>query len=734
MSGRRYSFMVSTILASALASPAAWGQNVVPAAENSDIGSDIVVTAQKRSERLQDVPMAVSAVSADTLLERNQTRVTDYFASIPSLNATSQGNGQTNISIRGVTTGQSTNPAVGIVIDDVPYGASTVLGYASRILPDLDPAALARIEVLRGPQGTLYGASSIGGLLKFVTREPSTSEIDGRVQADINSVAHGEVGYGLRGSLNLPLSDTLAVRASGFYRRDGGYIDNRTTGENDVNGADAFGGHFIGLWKPSETVSLKVAALLQNIEGDGTAEVDGNYLLQPTIGNYTQTRIADTGDYKIKVRLYSATVNVDLGGVDLTSITGYGINLYTGILDASPQRGASAFTHFGVRNAATSNYFRTKKFSQEVRLASSGSNTIDWLVGGFYTKEDTSAVQIANAIDQNSGVVAGNLFTVVFPTTLREIAGFADATIHFTDKFDIQLGGRYSENRQTYEETDTGALYPGNNFVSARSDDNAFTFLVTPRYRFSSTLMAYARVASGYRVGGPNAGAAMGFPATYGSDTTINYEVGLKGSTSDRLFSYDLSAFYVDWKDIQIAARDPVSGFLYFLNGNAASSKGIEASLTLRPSKGLTIAANGALNDAQLDADMPIGGGAGFKGDRLPLSSRFTGSVTIDQEFTVSDSIDGFVGATVAHVGSRLAEFTRDTTLVRMKYPEYTTFDLRAGLKTAQWSANLFVSNLTDKRGIVGGSSRLSTTTFAAPYAISYIRPRTVGLSLARNF
>ncbi len=161
-----------------------------------------------------------------------------------------------------------------MTIDDVPFGASTNLG-GGRAVPDIDPGDLQRVEVLRGPQGTLYGASSLGGLLKFVTRDPATDDLGGQLQASSSDVVNGDdLGYSVRGSVNVPLGDTFAVRASGFFRRDPGYIYNVQTGESSINSADADGGRLTALWRLSDQWSVKVSALIQEIDGDGATSVD----------------------------------------------------------------------------------------------------------------------------------------------------------------------------------------------------------------------------------------------------------------------------------------------------------------------------------------------------------------------------------------------------------------------------------------------------------------------------
>ena len=717
----------------ALATGTAWAQG--PATEGAD--AEIVVTAQKRVERLQDVPLAVSAVTAEAFLRRGQSKLQDYFATVPGLNISAQGNGQTNIAIRGVTTGQTTNPAVGIVIDDVPFGSSSALGYASRILPDLDPASLSRVEVLRGPQGTLYGASSIGGLVKFVTADPSTSELSGRAEIGVNSVAHGEAGLSGRGSINLPVSDSLAVRASGFYRRDGGYVDNVTTGEKDVNRINAYGGHVAALWTPTELLSVKLAALIQNVEGKGSSEVDANYLLQPQLGALRQARVPGADHYEIAARLFYGTINYDLGPATLTSVTSYGTSSYEASVESTFRFGDLAAAVYGVPGAALENDFFTKKLSQELRLTSSGEGPIDWMIGGFYTRERTAADQNVVALTAG-GAPSGLVIGTLFPTKFRELAAFGSVTVKLGERFDIQAGGRYSGNRQRYTEIGSGPL-TGDYVLAQNSRDTKFTYHITPRFRFSRDLMLYARVATGYRVGGPNPiasadAAAVGAPTEYGPDTTTNYEIGLKGSLLDRRVDFDLSFYRIDWKDIQLGLTNPANGYYYFVNGPSARSQGIEASWTLRPADGLSMVLNGAYNKARLTRDLPAGSGFGFDGDRLPFSARFTGSASVDQDIPLTDAVTGFVGGTISYVGRRLGEFGAGATNPRVVYPDYTQLDLRAGARFTGWTATVYATNLTDRRGVVGVSNNSRRPSVTSSYGVNYIRPRTIGVTLAKEF
>src|ERR1700678_1267405 len=263
--------------------PLALAADNSPSASNENL-AEIVVTAEKREERLQDVPVPVTVISTEDLLNTNHQRLQDYYTTVPGLNLVS-GDGASSLAIRGITTGGGStgNPTVGVTIDDVPFGSSSGLLAFGGQIPDIDPSDLARVEVLRGPQGTLYGASSIGGLLKYVTVDPSTEGFSGRMQADANSVYNGNgPGYVVRGAVNIPLTDTLAVRASAFTRRDAGYIDDPFIGRDGVNRADVNGGRVSLLWRPSADLSLKIGALLQDTRGFGSAYVGSSFDVNQT--------------------------------------------------------------------------------------------------------------------------------------------------------------------------------------------------------------------------------------------------------------------------------------------------------------------------------------------------------------------------------------------------------------------------------------------------------------------
>ena len=696
--------------------------------------SEIIVTAEKRDERLQDVPVPVTALKADTLLEQNAVRLQDYYASVPGLSMRTSDFGWPLLSIRGLTTGGYSNPTVAVTVDDVPYGSSTAIANGEEV-PDIDPSDLARIEVLRGPQGSLYGASSLGGLLKYVTVDPSTSGFSGQVEAGVSNVVNGaQEGYTARAAVNLPITDTLAIRVSGFVRRDPGYIDNVLTGQNGVNKVEAYGAFLSALWKPSEDFSLKFTTLLQNSKGFGLPIVD----LGQGLGPLRQNDIAGTGGSNIDLEAHALTLKAKLGGIDLTSVSGFNIKKYKDSQDFSYGLGTYTDSVFGVTGTPQVERDHINRFTEELRLSSSIGQHIDWLAGVFYDYESSHYLDQFLATVPATGEIQGIFAYAPVPNTFTEYAGFADLTYHFTDDFDVQLGGRESHNHQTLNETISGpytevllgvpspVVYP-----ETDSSSSSFTYLLTPRYKISPDLMVYARFASGYRPGGPNYNVG-GVPLEYGPDKTQNYEIGMKGDALEHRFSFDTSLYYINWDDIQLQLINPTTYLTYYSNGSRAKSEGVELSVAMRPVSGLSLSAWVTWNEAVLTQPLPPASTAyGAVGDSLPYSSRWSANSSVNDEFPLNQFLTGFIGGDLSFVGERPGVFgsTSATSTERQFFPSYTKTDLRTGVKYDTWTLNFYVNNVADRRGLIGGG--LGTY---IPYAFEYIQPRTAGLLVSKTF
>jgi len=690
---------------------------------------EVVVTAQKRGqELLQDVPVPVTVLDANQLAQYDQTRLEDYFTDVPGLSFQKNSYGAL-LSIRGLTAGNYGNPTVGIVVDDMPYGATINPGYAP-YAPDLDPSDLARIEVLRGPQGTLYGASSLGGLIKYVTLDPSTAEVTGRLQVGTTRISGGDAfGYNVRGSANVPLNSQFAVRVSGFSRQDPGYIDNIRTGQHGVNEVLADGGRLAALWRLSDAFSVKLSASLQDIRPRGSEVVDASLG-----GGFQQAFVRGAGASERRTQAYSATINGKLGSVELVSITGYGKDKSSAVDDGGPFYSAMADSFFQADASSVVAALDVEKFTQEVRASLPIGSAIQWALGGFYTHERFGSDWHVFANDGLTGAQAGALLAVNGPATYEEYAAFTNLTFDITDRLDLQLGGRLSEVDEGFSSLRYGPLSPifygadPSIVPEARTHDSSFTYLLTPRFKISLDTMLYARLASGYRPGGGNINCNAEVPCKFDADTSRNYEIGIKGELGDRTISYDASVYYIDWKDIQVTLFNPDFGVTYQDNAGGAYSRGAELSVEARPLRGLTVSAWVSYNDAKLSRDLPSDSlGFAREGDRLPYSSRISGNLSIDKEFPLWADVGGFVGASLIYVGDRKGAF-ESAPLVRSTFPAYVQWNLRSGIKYESWKVDAFVNNLTDKRAIIADGNELSPSLF------NYTRPREIGLSLTKSW
>jgi outer membrane receptor protein involved in Fe transport len=706
---------------------------------------EIVVTAQKRGEKLIDVPVPVTAVDSQTLLKQNLVRVEDFGSRIPGLAVA--GAALDQISIRGINTGSGTNPTIAVTVDDVPVVSATSI---SSVYPDIDPSELDRIEVLRGPQGTLYGAASLGGLIKMVTKDADPNEFSGRVELGYADVKGGASGTSERGALNVPLwKDKLGLRVSGFRRDDPRWIDNVNPllNQDNVNKSRTQGGRVALFFRPVDQLTINLSHFQQSVadRDDDRTEVTGFPTDYKPVRGYFVTNTAPTSNLT-KLRVNEARVNYDFGPVALTSVSGW-----------------SKFSNFADRDLTTTFPFvlgaitpdapdgsavrlkdgnGVKKFTQEVRLASQGDTKLQWLVGAFYTDEDITT-------DQNLQVFtpSGSLFSDVVdfpnPATYKEKAVFADVTYKFTDQFDLQVGGRYSKNKQTYRQntisTDAAADFFGPTAVGdvQRSSDHAFTWLVTPRYKINKDMMVYARIASGYRPGGPNI-SVPGAPASYDSDSVVNYELGFKGFAFDRTVTIDASIFDIEWKDIQLL-NTSANNLTYIDNGGKARSRGVEVAGQWAPGGGWVVSANATYTNAELTEaiDVPAGGSGviGEKGTELPYTPKFASNLGIEKSFDLPRDLRLTLGGNWSHIGKRnsllrstLAPVERQGAL---KMPAYNVVDLRADLTDGKWDLSVYVRNLANGKGVLYIDDRQGavTTTNA-----NFINPRTVGVLVARNF
>ncbi|MBW4330768.1 TonB-dependent receptor [Stakelama sp. CBK3Z-3] len=700
--------------------------------QRTQAGGEIVVTAQKRAERLLDVPQSITAMPAEHLERLQATQLRDYANTVPALSFTTSGVGQSQISLRGVTTGTDAGPTVGIYVDDVPFGSSSAFANAASLGLDAGLFDLDRIEVLRGPQGTLYGASTMGGVLRYITVQPDLLAYGGQARAGISYTDGGGANYDGAAALNVPfVSDKAALRASGFYTHDDGFIDDPTRGEDGIGRSRIYGGRLDLLIQPSSELSVRLTAFAQNIYRDGTATADYTLAGDPIAGKREQGRVL-AEPFEQRFRLVSGTIAYDFGGAELTSISSYQTVRSRYRQDISPVYVpllGSLGLNFGA--VAADNERSIDKFTQELRLASSDTGTVEWLVGGFYTHEDTGNGQVLAPYVTSGSLSPADLFTVETPSTYEEIAGFGNVTVHFTPAFDVTGGMRYAHNNQWFEQIGSGLLI--GSLPKAKAKDDIVTWLANARYHFSRNAVAYVRFATGYRPGGPNfvasdpATGELLAPATFDPDTLKSYELGFKGKTADKTFGIDAALYHIDWKDIQAASA--AAGIGVLVNAGKAKIDGGELTLRADPARNVNFSAAFAYQHARLAADEPLLGAK--EGDHLPNVPRY--SVAINGDWTGKQmNLRPTFGATLRFVSDRVASFDANPNLPQYRLPSYASLDLRAGVSLGLVDARLFVRNLFDTQGQLSAQTALSV--LGGPAQVALLQPRTIGLSISSHF
>lgn len=723
------------------AAPFVWQQSPALDAGNSSASDEntletIVVTAEKRVERLQDVPMSVTALSGAEL-DRLQARdFSDYAALVPGLSLQTAQPGNTRLTLRGQNAGGD-GSTVAVYIDESPFGSSNALANGGFNTGDFDTWDMQRIEVLRGPQGTLYGANSEGGLLKFVTNAPVLGSLSGAAEVTGESVDHGSKGGDVHATLNLPLGDIAAFRISGFEQDVPGYVNDPLSGARDLNDGHKEGGRASLLVDPTDALSIRLTADSQQAKYNGTNLVDINPVtLQPLYGNLTQERSLQEPS-SFKYENYNATIDWSPGPLSVLSSTSYSILDTDTDLDATPLYGGLAGALFGLPSAGAllDDNVSLDKFTQEIRLTSPSTNTLEWQVGGFYTRETSVLNEHLNAVTLPSASLLGLVEQPLLDSVYKETAGFGDLTYHFNPQFEIQVGGRYSHNEQTFAQTTTfnSLISPTPQYVPGSSNGNVFTYSVAPSWHLDANTMVYARVATGYRPGGPNdvpPAAPPAVPREYAADKTTNVELGIRSTQLDGIFSIDVAVYHVNWKDIQLL--ELVDTFNINANGGTARTQGLEWTFGYVPLRGLKFQWIGAFTEANLTSPAPALYAS--SGDSLPYVPKWTTALDGQYEWSAFASFKAFVGATWSYVGSRSSDFasyaaTPTANPVQVGLPSYNTTAVRLGLENDRYRVMLYGKNLSDARGITDYAS------YGSPYnTISVIQPRTVGLALSAKF
>jgi len=721
--------LLITVAAGALLLPvAAFAQDAQPATAQTPVAGDdeIVVTAQKREERLQDVPISISVVGGEQMQQSGASQLADYAAYVPGFQVDNAGSpGRSTLSLRGVAP-IGPSATVGIYLDDAPIGSSGIYNRAQTFSLDLLPYDVEQIEVLRGPQGTLYGASSIGGLLKYVTVQPDLNKFSVRAGGEVFTIAHGsDAGWAASGLVNVPIvADKLAISGSYARRKTPGFIDNVLTGEKDVNSAVQQGARVALLWKPDNKFTLKLSGLWQRTESDNFGilyETQGSPTPLAPGASWLSTNSQLPEPFHSDFKFVSGTASYDLGFAELASTTSYS---ELKILETS-----DASRVYGVIWGGLANYpanLHQKKWTEEVRLTSASSNRFEWQLGFFYTDEDNNHSQVVRALDASGQPLAPfDPFAIVgLPNTYKEYAVFGNATVKFGEVFHVTGGLRWARNDQTFTQSTQIPLLGLNSGGDGSSSEDIVTWSVSPQININRDTMLYVRAASGYRPGGPNI-ALPGFPATVTSEKVTSYEAGIKARFLDRKVTFNAAAFLLDWNDLQVAQAF-ANGINGLVNAGTAQSKGVEAQLLIQPVPGFSVGGNFAYTDAKCTQTTPNC----TDGDQLPNVPKLAAGMTADYDWALSGSTRAHVGGAVRIVGDRISAVASDPLSVPVD--GYATFDLNASVTfDSKWTLRAYARNLTDSQGRI----TTSVATVNPGYLSTVpVQPRTLGLALDLAF
>ena len=752
---------VSAQEAPAPAQPAATGRSVELDA--------VVVTAQKRKEDASKVPISISVLRGDDLQAQHITDITDITRNVPNVAFSSQGlggagAGLSNIQIRGVASAAGSN-TTGIYMDDVSMTTRNIfsLGSAEPKFFDLD-----RIEVLRGPQGTLYGAGSMGGTVKFVSNQPDLKATSSDFYSELSNTRGGGTNWQLTAVHNRPLvPGEVALRIGVLKGRTSGYIDQvDSTGAQVASNINDEKDSVLKLalkWAPTPALSITPALFHQEVR---TGDIDASYLDLPA--NKTSKIVREPGVDRLTVP--SLTVAYDLGGADLTSISSYFRRIFNrtqdgttvnsqyigSVLDDTSGSPAGLGAAVAALPSAVLLNNLVNQFSQEIRVASKpyepGKSPLTWIAGAYYSNLRTTLYDNEPVYGINDTFAAFNadpvdLLGFAMPNDMvyqslrryqtQQVALFGELTYHFTPTLYGTVGLRTLKSKETLDQDLNYYFADGPQHIDRSGRGHATTPKVALTWEVDPTQTVYANAAKGARLGSvnrfipsgvcgqdlQNQGLTNGVPDSYGPDSLWSYEVGSKSKLLGNRLLVNLAAFYIDWKRMQQNVQLPICGFDYETNIGSAKSVGYEVEIKGKPTANLMLGFAGGYTSAQVTSDVPLLNVE--KGDPIAGVPRYNAALTIDYNFEIRGDIGGFVRASSNWVGPSHGSLVKSDP--DYQRPSYNTVNLSVGANYNAWQFTVFAKNLFNNQKVI---QRPNVEFVNEGYRL---RPLTVGMSLSAS-
>jgi iron complex outermembrane recepter protein len=752
------------------------------AEENGNQLMEVVVTATKLgSANVMDVPASIQAISGETLQQQGASGIMSIAGQVPGLSIQDLGPGDKKYVIRGInSTGASTT--------GVYFGEAVIssingddAGDGGGMQTDIRLYDMDRVEVLRGPQGTLYGASSMSGTIRFIPKSPDMNEIDGYLTSEGSTTEHASGNYNFNGALNLPIVDgVLSLRMVGWKLYDSGYIDQVRVGEgvtannsagqptpvtplgfrSNANDDDVGGGRAILRYQPFDDLTVDLNYLSQTETSDGSSRFTPPGVTAFSGGPIAPIQGCDLCNTDVTqspwtddIKLFGATMNYKTTFGLLTATTNQ-LNRQTEFeFDSTP-----ILISFGIPVPAETMEPRSRELnSTEIRFASDLQSPVNFVAGVFRQHDErdlavhvitTNALGLPNGVFSSSNAndalsnpgVGTTFFGSLDHRDDTQYAGFGEATWKISEGWTVVAGIRYFTENLTGYQTQTHPFggFPGSPNLVPIPDPNETFHKVTWKgnlsYKFSESLLTYGTVSTGFRAGGlnPQNEPFEPIPGAYAPDTLINYELGAKGRVANGLFDYQTDVYLINWSNIQVQETTPDGAFTYLGNAGKAQVKGVEFQFDLRPIEYLTLSLSGSYQDAYLvEGATPEQYAAnptlGLTGDNIPNVPKFQGYAGFDYTRPIDGGWDAVIAGDLTYRGAVDAYFTSNK--FNLPLDSYTLVGVRLGLIKGPWSVTLFARNLTDERAQVS-----AINTVQDPHALLTVQPRTIGITATRKF
>jgi iron complex outermembrane recepter protein len=706
---------------------------------------ELVVTATKRETTMKDTPAAIAAVSGDAVRESQSFSLESFTRLDPSIQVNNRGVGDNQIIVRGIAS--SGKPTVGLYYDEAVITGLGLDGGSDN-QPNIQLHDLERIEILKGPQGTLFGAGSMSGTVRFITNKPDLANQSFAFTGSAASVKDGNELYQGEAVANLPIvSDKLGLRAVAWGDTGGGYIEQERNGtlHEDVNDQTVWGTRLTLGAKLTQALRLTLMGLYQESEADGSQYFE--------FGRGAYRNISPTQEpFEDEIKLFSAVADYDVGFGTFTGTVSYMERQLYLSRDSTPT--ANRFD-LGVDLA----YHQDQDISNlasEFRFSSAFDGPAQVVAGVFYAEQESDARNAALVADRTTGlarcrfhadcVAAGfardDVNSATGNVSIDQFAAFAETTYEVTQKLGATVGLRYYTADIGQRTISTQALrHPVFSPVQAadvlsldeETSENEMSYNFALTYKLTGDTTLYSRIASGFRPGGANdsdAAAQQGViaPDKYESDTLWSYEVGAKTYFANRMLYTEVALYRINWSDQQISVTDPGGTFVYIANAGKSYVNGFEFQINAQPTDSLSFNLGATYTDSRLSEDMPATAQAfGFDGDRIPYTPKWSYAGLVQYEMPFSSALTGYASTNFNYRGESYTNFNSESGDYQ-QLDDYFLVGLRAGVRFEGWDAGIFVDNVTDEVPEIG----LRVT--GDGYRVYTTRPRTVGLRVSTSF